>query len=56
MSPTTFADFVIVALAVPCIVLVLSGYVLLAAALFGNLRGRYVPDTATVTQHVPVKG
>jgi hypothetical protein len=44
MTPTTFADFVIIALAAPCIVLVLSGYGLLAAALFGNLRERYAPE------------
>lgn len=56
MSPTTFADFVIVALAVPSIVLVLSGYLLLAAALFGNVRERYVPSTAAVGRHAPVEG
>ncbi len=46
MTPTTFADLVIIALAAPCIILVLSVYGLLAAALIGNLREKFAPSGA----------
>jgi hypothetical protein len=56
MRATTFADLVMVALAAPCIVLVLSGYVLLAAALVGNLREKFAPGTSGAGPQAPVKG
>jgi hypothetical protein len=53
MRPTTFADFVIVALAVPCGVLVLSSYALLAAALIQNVRAKLKLATSGVRRHAP---
>ncbi len=54
-GPAMFADFVIVALAAPCVALVISGYVLLAAALIGNLREKFVPRTPDANRHAPVE-
>jgi hypothetical protein len=51
MRPTTFADFIIVALAVPYGVLVLSSYVLLAAALIENVRAKRA--ISGVRRHAP---
>jgi len=53
MRPTTFADFVIVALAAPYSVLVLSSCALLAAALIENVRERFKLATSGVSRHAP---
>jgi hypothetical protein len=53
MRPTTFADFVIVALATPCLVLVVSSYVLLAAALIENVREKFKLVPSRVRRHAP---
>ena len=51
-----FADFVMVALAVPSIVLVLSGYGLLAAALVANLRNKVAWQRHRPARRAPAKG
>ena len=50
-----FADFVMLALAVPSIVLVLSGYGLLAAALVANLRNKVAWQRHSPGRRVPAK-
>jgi hypothetical protein len=54
--PTMFADFVMVALAVPSIVLVLLGYGLLAAALVANLRNKIAWQRHSPARRVPADG
>jgi hypothetical protein len=53
MRPTTFADFVIVALAAPCILLAVSSYVLLAAALIENVREKFKLVSSSMRRHAP---
>lgn len=53
MRPTTLADFVIVALATPCGVLVLSSYAVLAAALTENVRRKLKRATSGVRRYAP---
>ena len=51
-----FADFVMIALAVPSIVLVLLGYGLLAAALVANLRNKIAWQQHRSARRAPAKG
>jgi len=55
MWPTIFGDLVILALAVPCIVLVLAVYVLLTAALIVSMREKYLPATSGMSRHAQVE-
>jgi hypothetical protein len=55
MIPTTFVDFVIVALAAPYTVLVISSYVFLAGALIGNARERFKLAALSARAHAPAE-
>ena len=50
-----FADFVIVALASPCVAIVIAGYGLLAAALIGSLREKLTPKPSDASWRTPAK-
>lgn len=52
----SFTDFVMVALAAPCVALVLSGYGLVAAALVANLRKKIAWEGRDAARRAAAKG
>lgn len=55
MTPTTFVDFVILALSVPCNVLVLLGYGLLTGALIATAREKLSLGISVASRRAPAK-